>query len=347
MDTELLPEVETPEAAPEVAAPAAPVEESAAPKSMHEALERHWERDDKGRFAGGAKEVPADPAKAAAPAAAPAAPAVAPAVKPVEKPAEADPDAMPEGLGPKAQERFQRLVSEKKEATEQLNYVRSVFKSQEHFQQAAEAVRVFEEHRVQPQQFQQAVGFISAINRGDFAAAQQMLVEQLRQVSLMTGQTVQGVDALAEFPDIRQAVDGFQITEAHAIELARMRRIQQAQQQNQMHQQQAQQSRQAEEQAFTQGQSAVDKWARQMQAQDIDWPAIEDKIIPHMPELLAGVPPQRWVSVLQAQAKMLKSAIPTFRQPVAEPAPLRPAGAGAPQRAPSSMHEAISQKLGW
>lgn len=312
---------------------------------MQEALERHWERDEKGRFAGGVKEVVAEAPKDGA------APVVAPvAAKPADKPAapaEADPDAMPEGLGAKAQERFQRLVAEKKEASEQLNYVRSVFKTPEHFQQAAEVVRSFEEHQIQPQQFQQAVGFIAAINSGNFVAAQQILTEQLRQVSLMTGQTVPGVDALAEFPDLRQAVDGFQITEAHAVELARMRRIQQAQQHHQQQAQQVQQSRQAEEQAFTQGQAAVDKWARSMAANDIDWPNIENQIVPHIPELLRGVPPQSWVNVLQAQAKVLKSAIPSFRQPAAEPAPLRPAGAGAVQRAPANMHEAISQKLGW
>ncbi len=346
MDPELSPEVETPDVAAEAVTPdPAPAVDPAAPTSMEEALARHWERDEKGRFAGGVKEAPADPTKPAEPAAVKPAEPVA---KPADKPAEPeDLTAMPEGLGAKAQERFQRLANANREASEQLNYVRSVFKSPEHFQQAAEAVRVFEEHQIQPQQFQQAVGFLAAINRGDFAAAQQVLVEQLRQVSLMTGQTVPGVDALAEFPDLRQAVDGFQITEAHAVELARMRRIQQAQQQHHQQTQQVQQSRQAEEQAFRQGQAAVDKWARSMAADDIDWPNIEDKIVPHIPELLQGVPPQRWVSVLQAQAKLLKSAIPTFRQPVAEPAPLRPAGAGAPQRAPASMHEAISQKLGW
>jgi hypothetical protein len=309
---------------------------------MFEALTREWERDEKGRFAGGVKE--AEAAKAAAPV---AAPAVAAAQPVAPKPEAEDITAMPEGLGQKAQERFQKLVTANKEVSEQLNYVRSVFKGPEQFQQAAEAVRAFEDHGIQPQQFQQAVGFISAINRGDFAAAQHMLTEQLRQVSLMTGQTVAGVDALAGHPDLRQAVDGFQMTEAAAVELARLRGAQQAQQQHRQPAQQVQQARQAEEQAFNTGRSQVDRWARQMAAEDIDWPAIEDKIVPHIPELLQGVPPNRWLNVLQAHAKALKSAIPSFRQPVAEPAPLRPAGAGAPQRAPASMHEAIAQKMGW
>jgi hypothetical protein len=85
-----------------------------------------------------------------------------------------------------------------------------------------------------------------------------------------------------------------------------------------------------------------------MAAQDVDWPTIEGQLVPHIPELLHGVPPQRYVQVLQAQAKLLKSAAQAFRPPPApEPAPLRPQGAGAPQRAPGSMHEAISQKMNW
>jgi hypothetical protein len=327
--------VDTPEIAPEVVeTPTAEAPESQ-PGSMLEAMQRVWERDDQGRFAGGVKEVPGEPAKAPEPA------AVAAPVAPV-KPEADDITAMPEGLAPKAQERFQKLANINREVTQQLDYVRGVFKTQEHFTQAAEAVRAFEEHRIQPEQFQAAVGFLSAINRGDFASAQQMLTEQLRQVSLMTGQTVPGVDALAEFPDLRQAVDGFQITEQHAVELARMRNVQRAQTQHTERVNTERQSQQHAQQVRERALSDIDAWTRQMAAQDIDWPAVETQVLPHLKELVSGVPPQRWLNVVQAHVKALKGALANTRPAATpEPAPLRPMGAGATQRTPKTMFEAM------
>jgi hypothetical protein len=326
---------DTPELAPEVVETPTTEAPESQPGSMLEAMQRVWERDDQGRFAGGVKEVPGEPAKAPEPA------AVAAPVAPVKPEAE-DITAMPDGLGAKAQERFQKLVSANKETAEQLNYVRSVFKTQEHFTQAAEAVRAFEEHRIQPEQFQQAVGFLAAINRGDFSSAQQMLTEQLRQVTLMTGQTVPGVDALAEYPDLRQAVDGFQITEQHAVELARMRNVNRAQTQRDERVNTERQSAQSAQQAVDKAVADVDAWTRQMAAQDIDWPAVETQVLPHLKELVAGVPPQRWLNVVQAHVKALKGALANTRPAAtSEPAPLRPMGAGATQRAPKTMFEAM------
>jgi hypothetical protein len=316
------------------AEPAAPVAVEPTDKAanMHDAI---FARDEKGRFAPKTEDAapaadgqpaPAVPEAAAAVPAAPVAPAAPAAPEDITK--------MPDGLQPKAQERFQRLVTEVKARDEQIEELRgAVSYVQETFQQ----------HGVKQEQFEQAVGFIGAINRGDYASAEQLLLGQLRQLSLLTGKDYGGeVDPLAEFPDIAQKVQGLQIAREDAIEIARMRRMQ-AQQQHSMQSQQAQlQQTQQAEQQFKQAQTALDGWARQMAAQDIDWPKIEAKLLPVLPELLKGVPPAAWANVVQTQYRLLKNAAQEFRvTPATTPSPLRPTGAASPQQRPGSMYEAM------
>ncbi len=322
------------EAAPQSAEPASAGEPK--PSSMLEAMQRVWDRDDKGRFAGGVKEVPAAPGEPA-PAAEPAKPAEVAAAQPAPaKPEGEDLLAMPDGLGQKAQERFQKLATANRDLTERF---------QQAEQQVAYVRETFQANGVRQDQFEQAVQVIGAMNRGDFASAQRILAEQLRQVSLLTGQTVPGLDALAEFPDLRQAVDGFHMTEAAALELARLRQSQSAIQQRAQQQREQQQAQQREQETFTRAQADVDAWTRKMAAQDIDWPAIEEQLLPDIGKLLQGVPPSAWLGVLEAQYGTLKRAAQRFKgsaAPVAaEPVPLRPVGAGATQRAPQSMAEAM------
>jgi len=322
--------MQAPEAPAPVEAPApAPAEQ---PQSLHDAM---WARDEQGRFAPKPKDEeapteaevkPEQPAVAAAPAAAPTAPAKPEAPEDITK--------MPEGLQPKAQERFQKLVSEVKARDEQIEELRgAVTYVQETFQQ----------HGVKQEQFEQAVGFIGAVNRGDFASAEKLLLGQLRQLSLLTGRDYGGeVNPLSEFPDLHEKVSGLQISREDAIEVARLRRQQQAQQQAFQQQQELQQRTQADEQQFKAAQSNLDKWARQMAAQDIDWPAIEEQLLPALPDLLKGVPPAAWSNVVQTQYRVLKNAAQKFRPAATStPSPLRPTGTASPQGRPSSMYEAM------
>lgn len=335
--------VDTAAPAPAPAADSAPTPAPAeggaadAPQTMLDAMQRVWDRDDKGRFAGGVKEVPGAPAAApGAPAAAPAATAApVPGQQPSAPKPEEDLTAMPEGLGQKAQERFQKLATANRELTERASMLD---------QQVSYVRDTFQQHGIRQDQFEQAVGVISAMNRGDFAAAQQMLGEQMRQLSLLTGQPVAGLDALADFPDLRQRVDMLQMTEADAMELARLRKTQHVMQTQRQEQEREHQQSQQRQQQFQQAQNGVDAWVKEMAGKDIDWPAIEEQLLPDIGNLLKGVPPQAWLGVLQAQYNVLKRAAGTFSRraaPAAEPVPLRPMAGGATQRVPQNMHEAM------
>jgi len=316
------------ETATSAAAPApAPVasEPAAAPATMLDALNKHWSRDELGRFASPAEKAAAEAAQVAK----------FEAPKPADPAAPEDITAMPEGLGQKAQERFQKLATTNRELTERAQAMES---------QVGYIRETFQANGIKQDQFEQAVGFIGAINRGDYQAAEQLLLGQLQQLALMTGKSYgSAADPLASFPDLRQKVDGLQIAESDAIETARLRHMQQQRQQADQSQRQQFEQQAAQQQAVQTAQADVDTWWKQTAAADLDAPAIEAQLLPHIPTLLQGVPPQSWASVVKAQYKILKNAAGAFRQPAAAaPAALRPTGAGAqPQARPTSMYEAM------
>lgn len=325
-------------AAPVVDAPAADAPtEQAAPASMLEAMEQALQpRDEMGRFApknaDGTDAAPAVPAAQAAPAAA-AAPA-----EPAKPAAPDDILAMPEGLQPKAQERFQALANATRELREQVAQR----------DEALSGIReTFQANGITREQFEQATGFIGAVNRGDLASAEKVLLGQLQQLSLLTGKNYgQAVDPLAEFGDLRQAVDGLQITEQHAIEIARARKHQVATQQAQARQQAEAQTQQAQQAELQRGTQAVDAFCKQMQASDLDYQRIEAELLPVLPGMLKDIPPAQWVPIVKAQYQLIKQVAGRARQAPAgglqQPGTvLRPTGSGSPAAAPKSMMEAM------
>lgn len=255
--------------------------------------------------------------------------------------AEEDLTQMPEGLGGKAQERFHKLANANKELTQQLDQAA---------QQISYIQQTFQQHDVKQEQFEQAVSVIGMINRGDLAGAQRVLMEQLQQISLITGQSLQ-VDPLADFPDLRQKVNSLLISEEDAIALARANQLQTQQQQAQQRQSvQVQQQRQQQEQAQQaqqqrqQATNEVDAFCRQMQGSDLDYSAIEAKLLPVLPQILEGVPPQRWASVVKTQYQLIKEVAGGSRAAggaQASAQALRATGQAAPSAAPRTMMEAM------
>lgn len=320
----------------EAPAAEAPAAEQPQPASMHDAM---WNRDEQGRFA------PKQPEAAAAPAApvvpgAPAAPAQPAAAKPAEPAAPAGPEdltAMPEGLQPKAQERFQKLANGIRERDQQIEQLGA---------QVTYVQQQFQQHGVSQPQFEQALSVIGALNRGDYRTALQALDEQRRQIALQLGEPLPGVDALSEFPDLRQRVDALQIAEADAIELARMRKHQATLQQRQQAEQQTQQQAQQQQQAVQAAQGEVDMLCKRLQGTDLDYPAIEALLLPEIPNLLQGIPPTQWARVVETQYRLIKNSGAAFRRPAPTagaptPAPLRSTGQAGAAAPASSMYDAM------
>lgn len=333
-------------------APAAAASAPSGPKSLLEAVSSvvpapapaasspGQPRDELGRFtfkdaAGNAVDAQGN----RAPNGAQAAPDAQPAPVQTELPVD-DPLAMPEGLGQKAQERFQKLANTNKELTTQLEQASSSLRYvQEQFQQ----------NGIQQEQFEQFTAFAGLINRGDFAGAQRILMEQLQQVALLSGQPMTMVDPLAAYPDLRQRVDTLQISEADAVEIAQARQRESLQQQAAQRTQQAQQQQRQEQQAQQAQQQAVDKglldieaFCKQMKASDLDYQAIEDQLMPIVQDLIKDLPPERWGAMIRTQYNMIKNTASRVRQQApAAGTVLRPTGQASPSAAPRSMHEAM------
>jgi hypothetical protein len=305
---------------------------SAAPTSMLDAITKGLEqsgdgqpRDPSGRFLAKPGEK-----QAVAPGTVPAAAVV---VDPLAKPKPEDKHAMPEGLAPDSAKRFQTLVNENKEvsakldmATRQVEYVKTTFA----------------EHSIQQPQFEQAAAVIGMINRGDFAGARQVLINQLEQIAVMTGEPVGAVDPLASFPDLRQKVDGLEMTEAAALQVARARSIETGHTRQREQQQQQQESQQQAEAAATKGLNAVDAFSREMQAADIDYPAIEKLLLPRMKSIMAGLEPHQWAGAVRNAYQLIKETAPQRAQPLpTNTNALRPTGQASPSAKPQNMRQAM------
>ncbi len=315
------PELETP-------VDPAPVEQDVAaekPATMLDAINQHFDkqeteadraRDQKGRFVTEPKNP--DPLK----------PVEKPADKPLEK---VDLRAMPDGLKPESQRRFQALANQNAELTQ---------KYEQSEQQLSYLRETFQTNNIQREQFEQAVSFIGMVNKGDLKSARDFLQGQLKEISLRLGEPIPGVDALQSFPDLRQSVDSMQITEAHALELARARKTQAQQQEHHQQYQQQQQTQQQAEQAHTQGMKDVDSFCKEKQGKDLDYDSIEAKLLPVIARLLEGVPPNLWRAKVEAQYDLLKQAMARQPSPT-NGSVLRPTGVSSPSQKPKTAYEAM------
>ena len=283
-------------------------------------------RDEKGRFAKTEAE------KAAEQAAKPADPKVEPA-KPVKPEAPEDLLQMPEGLQPKAQQRFQKLVETNKELTARVEQAD---------QQTSYIRETFQQHGVRREQFEQAVQFIGAINSGNLENALRVLDQQRAEIALALGKPLPGVNVLDEHQDLRQAVDAMQITEQHAMEIARARRADQIAQANYQATQQQQAEAQRNQQAVNSGLLEIDKFCKQVAQTDVDFPAIEALLLPEIKNLISGLPPTQWKSAIETQYRLLKQAAAARAPAASVPGTvLRPTGSASPAARPRSMHEAM------
>lgn len=324
-------------------APAAPAADAGKPASMLDAINQHFDaaeqagqpRDPQGRFAPKAGDAPAVAAQPVAQApAVPGQPAQKPAAKPGETVPADDPLAMPEGLQPKAQERFQKLANTNRELQEQV---------QQRDQALGYVRETFQTHGIQKEQFEQAAQVIGALNRGDLQGALRVLDDQRRQIAVALGQPLPGVDLLQGHEDLRAAVDNMQITEQHAAELARARVIEHSRAQQAQAQRQQQEHQHSEQQAVQAGTQAVDALCKQLQASDLDYAHIEAQLLPVLPQIMAGVPPSRWVQVVKTQYDLIKKVAGGARQSAAPSGGqvLRPTGQASPAAAPKTMFDAM------
>jgi tryptophan 2,3-dioxygenase len=151
-----------------------------------------------------------------------------PADKPADQPTEAaeplDEGKLLEGVtAPNARERIQQLVTRNKETEAKLAEAESVAAYAEDLQ------GWMDNHQIAPDDMQillQLGAGLSAGFRGDAKAAaevQKMLMRMQQQLVIVTGETVDIPDPLADYPDLQAKVNGLQMAPELALEVVRSR----------------------------------------------------------------------------------------------------------------------------
>lgn len=296
-------------------------------------------------------EAPVPEGAPAAPvedAAKPADPAAAPDASKPAGPTDDELTAPLEGLKGRTKERFEQLAGRLKERTAEIE---ALTQERDHLRQQAEAlpdaqqaVQTLQElhgamtdAQVSGEEFAGFLTYAKQVRSGNFEAAAQTLIAQLRPLLPYVHGKVDlagALDPLADFADLQQAVQSMQITLEHAAEIAQGRRIRQQQeqvlQQRTQAIQQIQQQSQAQQQATQHGLSQLQALERTLAAQEADYIRIAPELVKAIPDITKAYPPHLWASAVRDRYQLLKTYLPQQQRPAAptSPAPLRPGGSG-------------------
>lgn len=195
-----------------------------------------------------------------------------------------------------------------------------------------------------PQEFVQMMEFGRLMNAGDEASAKQALTlldQQREALCKRLGIEAPGVDVLADFPDLKQAVDNMEITRERAIEFAKYKRAEQQATQ----QQQSQQAQQEDMQAFQQSIAGAAQTAEayfDTRKHEVDYAPKMARIQAYfkdparMQEFVQTYQPNQWF----AQFKFMYDNMNVAPQkPATQPLRSRPTGMGAPVANPNMPME--------
>jgi len=247
---------------------------------------------------------------------------------------EDDPYKMPEGLQEKSQQRFTKLVEMNQQKDQELQQLKPINDwLQNNFAQHQGGVEALETF----------ANYFSALNSGNYQVAGQILQTQLQQYQLMTGQALQA-NPLSDFPDLMQQVENFELGEAQALEMARLRQQQAIIQQNNQQQYMAQQQQQYMAQQVQQAEQKIIGMVEHWKKSDIDYPVKEKAIIQYI-NGLQNVDPSLVPSLIENYYRSLGSI--TMPKASSSVVPLRPTGKGAGNAVPKSSLEAMGLALGY
>ena len=235
----------------------------------------------------------------------------------------------------RGRERIKQAFAEKKQLEQEIGSFREMVRST----------------GMSPQQFAQTLEFGRLVSSGDeknIRMALEMIEGQRAALYQKLGVEAPGVDLLQGHDDLKQAVDGMEITRQKAVELAKFRKQQQEAQQHQQAQQQTVQQQHEYQQQVQQATQSMDAYL-QTRANEVDHPARIKVITEHFknPENL-----QRFVSTYQPHqwadtVRLMYDGIHIPRQASAQQQPIRsrPSTLGAPAANGASAIDRIAQRM--
>jgi len=235
----------------------------------------------------------------------------------------------------RGRERIKQAFAEKKQLEQEIGSFREMVRST----------------GMSPQQFAQTLEFGRLVSSGDeknIRMALEMIEDQRAALYQKLGVEAPGVDLLQGHDDLKQAVDGMEITRQKAVELAKYRKQQQEAQRHQQAQQQTVQQQHEYQQQVQQATQSMEAYL-QTRANEVDHPARIKVITEHFknPENL-----QRFVSTYQPHqwadtVRLMYDGIHIPRQASAQQQPIRsrPSTLGAPAANGASAIDRIAQRM--
>lgn len=252
---------------------------------------------------------------------------------------------MPEGLKPASQERFRKLVDTTKAAVDKAERV------QAQARQGAETIegfrRVLAETHTSPQDLSPLLEYNRKCKTGDFAGALQLLDGQRKLLAQAMGQSLPGVDLLADFPDLQRDVAEKRLDGERALEVARSRLAAAGINQAARARQDSAQRAAAAQQGVNRAVQEISAFAAEMEKTDIDYPRKEKLLMPLLQEVAAQFPPELWARQISLLYRNIPALAAQAGPAVPQRQPLRPNSGGGGVPKPGSMAAAIDQGLGY
>ena len=259
----------------------------------------------------------------------------------VEDEADDDIYSEPAGLKPKAQERFRGLVEDNKTKTERLDQAEFALK---------EIHKTVSESHMTPEEFGYLIDYgRMAVSKKpeELEYALQTAQNEIIRISQLLGKEVEGVDLLADQPELKKRVDDYELSREDALRIVKSERelasYKNVQDQQRDQQQVATKQQDVQQQSLDQVRAYMSK----MKSTDINFSAKEARLVDQAAKVRQNYPPEQWPTVIQdlyetmsvdssAQKQNLKTSAPT---------PMQSTTSTVGSTVPKTMQEAVMRGL--
>lgn len=237
----------------------------------------------------------------------------------------------------------------------------TVAAKQQEYEQVAERINTFEEiikdSGATPEVLNDHFMYIKHVTSGNLEAALAFIEGERKALAEAMGKPLEGVDLLADYPDLRQRVDNLSMDEESALEIAAARRAQaRTQRQQEQSRTEEQQRTHAAQLAQERQQAlgAIEAWTAAQAGTMLptDWQVMEEAIVTYLQspvtqQVLSKIPPAQWLDHIQSHYDSLKRlSAARAPSPGSTPTPLRPRGAGGKlMREPTNAEDAVEARL--
>lgn len=247
---------------------------------------------------------------------------------------------MPEGLKPKAEERFQNLVNDNKEKAAYIEQANEALSNMQ------EAVK---QSGLDAESFGYLIDFARMANSNDSQdrkEAFKLIKSEYQRQAQFLGEKVDGVDPLADFPELKSRVDDFELSEDDALKIANAERLM-AQQQEATQRSNQEAEKQKEMNAERENAlNEVGVFMNSMKKADIDFETKNSKLMGMVDDIRNGYPASQWPSVVKhLYGVMGSSSSKRIENKKSAANPVVSSNVSTGDQVPKTMLEAINQAL--